>query len=191
MEKRALREAAFRRLRALSAEEKRDFSRRMTIHLRSDSRWSSAGTVFSYLPLASEPDLMELHREFPDKQWGFSRVDADGERIVFHAVERESHLREGNFGFLEPDPRNCPEIDTPDLILVPGVAFCPDNLARLGRGKGHYDRFLSSFPREGKRPSVIGVCFTTQLGDLEPEEHDVAMDALLTESGWIPAVSGP
>jgi 5-formyltetrahydrofolate cyclo-ligase len=64
---------------------------------------------------------------------------------------------------------------------VPGLGFGRDG-TRLGRGKGHYDRFL---PGLSSTAFLCGVCFRCQVSDALPvESHDVPMDALLTESGW-------
>jgi 5-formyltetrahydrofolate cyclo-ligase len=99
-------------------------------------------------------------------------------------VSSEEQLREGEFGFLEPNPEECSEIHDPDWILIPGVGFSPSNLARLGRGKGHYDRFLAPQRTRKTPPRLIGIGFETQLIQIEPESHDIAMDTLLTEAGW-------
>jgi len=62
-----------------------------------------------------------------------------------------------------------------DLVVVPGVAFTRDG-ARLGRGRGYYDRYLS---RPGLRAFCVGVCFAHQLVDTLPvEPHDRTMDAV-------------
>ena len=70
---------------------------------------------------------------------------------------------------------------SPDLVIVPGLAFDPTG-ARLGRGKGYYDRWL------GANPAVktLGVCFSCQiLEKLPAEPHDAHVDAILTEQGFI------
>ncbi len=184
MNKRSLRRASFSRIRALSKEEKKSASLAITESLWNHADWPNVRTIFSYLALPSEPDLTTLFLGNPEKTWGFSRVSKCGERLHFHEVDSVERLREGEFGFLEPDPNQCPELDNPDWILVPGVGFSPANLARLGRGKGHYDRFLSPYHDRSPSPRMIGVCFATQLVQIEPEEHDIPMDVLLTESGW-------
>lgn len=67
---------------------------------------------------------------------------------------------------------------TPDLILVPGVAFSRDG-HRLGRGGGFYDRLLAGRARDAFK---IGVCFAAQLVASVPfEQHDVMLDAVISE----------
>lgn len=64
-----------------------------------------------------------------------------------------------------------------DLVLVPGLAFTPDG-RRLGRGGGHFDRFL---PRLRSDCLTVGVCFAEQLrDDLPTEPHDVAVDRVVS-----------
>jgi 5-formyltetrahydrofolate cyclo-ligase len=65
-----------------------------------------------------------------------------------------------------------------DLAIVPGIAFTRAG-ARLGRGGGHYDRWLAS-----ARVTSIGVAFDIQLVDELPlEPHDRGVDYVATPSG--------
>ena len=64
----------------------------------------------------------------------------------------------------------------PDWLLVPGVGFDYTG-ARLGRGKGYYDRYL-----EGSQALKIGVAWTKQVKEKIPvESHDCHMDFIITE----------
>lgn len=188
MDKRAARRAAFARIRSLGAETKASHSAAIIDHLRTAPAFLESEAVFSYLAMSSEPDLDGLVTTNPEKSWGFSRVAEDGHRLAFHRYDGPDSLMRGEFGFLEPDPRTSPELTLPDLVLVPGVGFSPENRARLGRGRGHYDRFLGPLRNKPNAPLVVGVCFSVQLMELDPEPHDVPMDALVTEKGWFPAV---
>lgn len=65
----------------------------------------------------------------------------------------------------------------PKWFLVPGVGF-DLNGARLGRGKGFYDRYL-----ETRNVLKIGVAWSEQLVTKIPiEQHDAHMDFIITES---------
>lgn len=94
-------------------------------------------------------------------------------------------LKEAQMGFAIPQglPRGAPWLEhpyhevEPTWILVPGVGFDLGG-ARLGRGKGFYDRFLDT--HEGLR---IGLAWSEQLTDKIPvESHDCHMDYIITES---------
>ncbi len=64
----------------------------------------------------------------------------------------------------------------PEWFLVPGVGF-DLNGARLGRGKGYYDRYL-----EGKNFLKIGLAWSEQIVEKIPvEQHDCYMDFIITE----------
>ena len=95
-------------------------------------------------------------------------------RMTFHAVTGRSDLERGVFGIMQPGP-HCPVRDLSDssLVLVPGLAFSRDG-ARLGRGGGYYDRFLTDRP-PGSR--AIGVCLDVQVSDDIPVAgHDQRVD---------------
>ena len=57
---------------------------------------------------------------------------------------------------------------------------------RLGYGKGHYDRALSSL-RENGRVFACGLGFHAQMLDVLPAEpHDQPLDWAVTERGSVP-----
>lgn len=91
-----------------------------------------------------------------------------------------SQLEKGTFGIMEPS-RDCIVVNPPHkgICIVPGLAFGSDG-KRLGYGKGYYDRFLSGF--SGKK---IGLCYDSCFfpEGIPAEEHDAAMDIIITESG--------
>ena len=101
-----------------------------------------------------------------------------------HQVPDAAALVPGPFGVLMPDVSKCPRLDEADLgiVLLPGLAFSIRDGARLGRGKGYYDRVLARL-RPGAR--AIGVGFSVQMMESVPREpHDVCVHALVSEEGW-------
>jgi 5-formyltetrahydrofolate cyclo-ligase len=133
--------------------------------------YAAARRVMAYASIAGEPDTDGLH----------ARLARDGKELVLPrmrggAIEPAlagERLARGELGIAEPtgatvDPASI------DLVIVPGVAF---TLAgdRLGRGKGHYDRFLA-----GVSCPTVGVCFAEQVVDTLPTTtHDVRVGAVL------------
>lgn len=81
------------------------------------------------------------------------------------------------FGVPEPVTPAWAKPDRFDLVVVPGVAFSASG-ARLGHGKGFYDRLLARLGRRiGRR---VGVCFGFQLTpELPVEAYDVNMDIVV------------
>tara|TARA_R110002096_G_scaffold267648_3_gene461423 strand:+ start:1450 stop:2028 length:579 start_codon:yes stop_codon:yes gene_type:complete len=185
MDKSARRKDCFEKLSSLDKGTKSDYSEQIVSHLSKSEVFRKATSVFTYCAMPSEPDLADLFDQSPEKSWAFSRVDETG-LLSFHRVDDAEQLKNGPFGFAEPDPVRCPLIEPTqaDLILVPGVGFTETTGARLGRGKGHYDRFLELALSKDPAPAVVGVCFSIQFCDLEPEPHDIPMTSLICESGW-------
>lgn len=70
------------------------------------------------------------------------------------------------------------------LVFVPGLAFNLEG-ARLGRGKGYYDRFLANLPA-GRNLTLCGCCFTICVTkDIPIDENDFFVNHLLTEYGFV------
>jgi 5-formyltetrahydrofolate cyclo-ligase len=86
----------------------------------------------------------------------------------------------GPFGIMQPKP-TAPAVE-PDLVLVPLIAVDPHG-ARLGRGKGHYDRVIGRLKRSGAK--LIGVGWSVQrLEDTVPADPwDVHLDAFASPDG--------
>jgi 5-formyltetrahydrofolate cyclo-ligase len=67
------------------------------------------------------------------------------------------------------------------LVILPGLAFDFQG-GRLGRGKGHYDKFLAS--PHMQEALKLGVAYECQvlLEALPMEQHDISLDWLCTEN---------
>jgi 5-formyltetrahydrofolate cyclo-ligase len=185
MDKRETRRELFARIRKLPAADRAGHSAAIREWLEMDDNFRKAEVVFSFLALPGEPDLAPLVAAFPGKQWAFSRVSSE-DRITFHTMRGTDEAIRGSHGILEPDPGRHPEASPldADLFLIPGVGFDPVTGTRLGRGKGHYDRYLSVARTKPIPAELIGVAFSIQLHDLVPEEHDIPMDRVVSETGW-------
>lgn len=66
-----------------------------------------------------------------------------------------------------------------DIIVLPGIAFDKTG-ARIGFGKGYYDRFINSL---SSVPTLVGLCFEEQMCDekLPFNEHDQKVDYIITD----------
>ncbi len=185
--KKALRRECFAAIRGLSVSEKAESSSRICNHLRESAVFKTATSIGIYIAVQSEPDLSDLIWNSHGKSFSLARIGED-ETLHFHRISSKDDLVIGEFGIAEPNPLTCPAIAESeiDAVLVPGVAFDPDSGARLGRGKGHYDRFLEKLrSEENKKRPVIGVSFGIQHRSVNAESHDQPMDGLVTESELI------
>ncbi len=87
-----------------------------------------------------------------------------------------AELKPGAFGIGEvpPEERVYADLEEADIIITPGLCFSADG-SRLGRGGGHYDRFLEKSPAY-----KIGLCYSFQLaGDIPQRGHDVRVDEVV------------
>ncbi|MEI8293349.1 MAG: 5-formyltetrahydrofolate cyclo-ligase [bacterium] len=175
-QKQSLRSEARRVLTTLDSVRRLEESRKIVAHLVQWDSWINAQTVCAFVALDSEPDVLT---PWPaGKRIILPRVA--GSLLELRFVEAACDLIQGSFGILEPSLEAPPAPAEADLILVPGLAFDPCGV-RLGRGRGFYDRLLSSF--SGTR---VGVCFEESvLSQLPAEPHDERMDYLLTPAGII------
>jgi 5-formyltetrahydrofolate cyclo-ligase len=107
-----------------------------------------------------------------------------GELELFHLTDM-SELAVGMYKILEPkaELRNLPEkqcrAEDLDLVMVPGVAFDRRG-ARMGHGKGYYDKLL-----QHARPEtpLVALAFECQLfPEIPVAPHDIFMDKIITET---------
>lgn len=102
-------------------------------------------------------------------------------QLTFRRWSPGEPLFAGTFGTVEP-AADAPAL-TPHLIFVPLLAF-DDRGYRIGYGKGYYDITLGALRAAGHPFQAIGVAFSGQQIDRVPDEdHDVPLNAVVTETG--------
>jgi 5-formyltetrahydrofolate cyclo-ligase len=142
------------------------------------------GTEISgFFPIKSEVDVRPLMQKLKDKGAKLSvPVVVDKQTIVFRELVAGAPLVSTGFGTFGPGPDA--RVVDPEIMLVPMSAF--DRIGhRIGYGAGFYDRAISRLHDMGRQPRLIGVAFDCQEIEVIPaEDHDVALDAILTESGF-------
>lgn len=95
------------------------------------------------------------------------------DQIIFHEVSSKNGLTPGFYNIHEP-PQSAPILH-PDFLVVPGLAFTKDG-KRLGRGKGHYDKYL-----EIHNAYTVSLAFSWQVLDSLPTEpHDIKIDHIIS-----------
>ena len=145
-------------------------------------RIAAGEEVSGFFPIRSEVDVRPLMQRLESRGATICvPVVLDKQTIVFRELLASAPVVGTGFGTFGPteDAR----VVDPDVMLVPLAAF---DLAghRIGYGAGYYDRAISRLHEKGKRPRLIGVAFDCQQIDIVPaEDHDIALDAILTESG--------
>ena len=107
----------------------------------------------------------------------------NGKDMEFFLVNSVDELELGSFGITEPvsnvsfpahfDGETC-------LCVVPALA-CDHEGYRLGFGGGYYDRYLS----RRKLKTVTIIFDDCIVSSLPHDEHDIKIDAVLTERGFV------
>lgn len=155
---------ALPRMRRSAGDKATGFSRNPDSDFRSDSASKNDVRCF---PSDSEKNVMDFF-------YVESLSDALDDKNCFSIKEPHENLE-----MLEPHllPENA-------LVFVPGLAFNLEG-ARLGRGKGYYDRFLLNLPA-GRNFTFCGCCFTICVTkDIPIDENDFFVNHLLTEYGFV------
>lgn len=181
--KEGLREAMRAERAALHPDERALRSARVVEAAVGTPEWAEADVVGFYVSVGDEVETRDaLAAALGTKRVAAPRLEDDegGPEeggLVFAEVASLGDLEEGPLGIPEPAG---PALDPGalDVVLVPGLAFDPDG-NRLGRGGGHYDRFLPTTDAW-----ACGLAFRFQVVDRVPSEaHDAPVDAVATEDG--------
>lgn len=142
------------------------------------------GAVAGYWPMRSEADPRPILVGLKERGLSLAlpavvrREAAHSSALEFRAWTPWEPIVPGGFGTLVP-PEGA-AILRPAALLVPLLAFDRRG-ARLGYGKGYYDRAIASL-REAGALVAIGIAYAAQEVDAVPTEpHDMLLDAILTE----------
>ena len=183
-EKIELRKAIIARRSALSLFSRQAANQTISKQVLTLGGFDDAQTVLAYISFAAEFNTSEIVRATldRDKILVLPKINRSARRLdLFEVTDLDSDLIPGIWGILEPDPERCERISAEeiDFVVVPGVAFDAD-CNRLGYGGGYYDRLL-----EDLRPlaTFVAAAFAVQIVDRVPvENHDIALDAVVTEN---------
>jgi len=145
-------------------------------------------SVAAFWPMPDEPDLRPLLT-----QWAESGITVAlpvvGQRhapLEFRRWTPGTAMRAGAYGISEPQDTDSV---LPDVVLVPTLGYT-DRADRVGYGAGYYDRTLAALRQRGHPHVSIGIaweCGRIDDPDYRPAAHDIALDAILTPAGWVPA----
>ena len=154
--------------------------------------YKSATMILGFMPMNDEVDVIPLMKQAlkDKKKVAVPKMAKSGNDMDFYLIDDfdGDFTSDNKYNIREPS-ESCTKL-SPDqipsdaLIFVPGLVFNLEG-ARLGRGKGYYDKYLSRVPDCDKR-IVCGVCFTICVTKAVPiEKNDVRVNYLLNEYGFI------
>jgi len=174
---------------ALKANDVRERSVDVIRHVESLPIFADAPTVFIYIAHNNEVDTHGLIQDLlaAGRDVVVPRVTLEQDQPVMHlyVLHNWADLAPGIYGIPEP-PDDVPFTATPDVIVVPGLAFTRDG-HRLGLGGGFYDRYLA----EHADVPTIGLCLSEFLHDQLPtEKHDATVDVVVTDDATYGASFG-
>ena len=130
-------------------------------------------------PDGSSQSQTESQANRSPRKIGLPVVDKVLKTLTFHAWYPGCPMEEDAYGI--PKPKDT-EVIVPTLLFVPCVGYGPGGY-RLGYGGGFYDRTLASLQ---PKPVTVGLGYSHGwLPELEPEAHDVPLDALLNDEGVV------
>lgn len=155
--------------------------------------YKNATMILGFMPMNDEVDIVPLMKQAlkDKKKVAVPKMAKSGNDMDFYLIDDfdGDFTSDNKYNIREPS-ENCTKL-SPDqipsdaLIFVPGLVFNLEG-ARLGRGKGYYDKYLSRVLDCDKR-IVCGVCFTICVTKAVPiEKNDVRVNYLLNEYGFIP-----
>ncbi len=162
----------------IDADERGRFSVEITKRLNVLIGNVEGAIISTYWPFRAEPDLRPWMKRVAARggQCALPIVVERGQPLIFRCWKHGEALDRGIWNI--PIPAAGREV-VPDIVIAPVVGFDADCF-RLGYGGGFFDRTLAGL---ASKPKVIGVGYTcAKIGTIYPQPHDIAMDAVVTES---------
>lgn len=183
--KSALRRRLLASRAAMAEPARRVASARIRMLLMTLPELTSARALLAFAPTPVEVDIDPLLRERLAAGVDLLVPWVEGSELRLGLVrDLDADLEAGWRGVREPRAR-ARRPAPPRLVeaaLVPGVGFDARG-HRLGHGGGHFDRLLAGV---SPRAPLVGVAYACQLvAEVPVEEHDVALDAVVTEAGVV------
>lgn len=162
----------------LSPDVQASFTQAIEDRLFSRPEWSAVKSVAIYWPFRGEVGTQGILRRLREAGHAVYLPRLAGAGLEFVQYTDEAQLLRGKWDLMEPAPElPAVPLDRLDIILVPGVAFDLQG-ARLGMGKGYYDRTLRGF--RGRRWALA---YEFQVvAELPTDERDERVDCIFTEA---------
>lgn len=172
----------------MSIEQRRAGSAAVAEVLGSLPELHAARKVAGYWPAPDEVDLRRLWEALHDRGVlvHLPRIHSGSAvSMDFVAWDPSVAMPRNRYGI--PEPRGRPtEPSALEVVVLPCVAV-DDHGARVGMGKGFYDRTLAGVTAEAGHPLLVGVAFESQRISgpvrIRTEAWDVTLDAVVTDSG--------
>ena len=190
MEKRELRTFAKQQLAHLSTDEVAERSEKIVERILNSGFFQDASSIALYFSFQNEVQTYNLAAKalaLNKKVYApcFDSLNEEKEHLC--ALENINELTKNYCGILVPPHQKQQDkfntVTSIDLFIIPGLLFDLRG-ARLGRGKGYFDRILKDF-----KGIKIALAYEIQIFENIPlEEWDQKIDYLCTENRLISCV---
>jgi 5-formyltetrahydrofolate cyclo-ligase len=180
--------------RALTAAERASAAQLVARNVDRNLGLRAGDRVALYCTLRDELDSAPLFALARRRGWRIyvPRIDRARHGRTMRFVEAGGRERLNRLGIREPQASRTIGARWLDLVLVPLVGFDAHGM-RLGAGGGFYDRAFAyrRWRRAWRGPRLVGVGYAFQrLPRIHSAQHDVHLDAVVTEKGVIKCVTG-
>lgn len=169
-------------LRARTAAMRKQHALTLAIRVSALAEATGARVVGLYSPLGAEVETRELANRLLvlGLQLAYPRLSPDSKSMKFAAAEGPSALQpRPRSRLLEPVGLGL-HAEELDLVVVPAMAVNAQG-QRLGRGGGHFDRYLPNLRAD---VLTVAVCPQDQIVPWQPTEpHDWPLKLVCTEHG--------
>ncbi|MDQ6953929.1 MAG: 5-formyltetrahydrofolate cyclo-ligase [Mariprofundaceae bacterium] len=183
--KQQLRKQCLTRRQSLSKKQQQAFSAVIFNILQRylDQHYAQGVQILCYRSLSDEVDTTAMFQMRSNDQY-YAPVTQKNTAMHWLSCDAKTVWKTGALNVLEPIGGQCWQAGTiPSIVLCPVVGFDAAG-SRIGMGKGCFDRWLAQ--NKQYFDSVIGLAFDCQrCPEIAVEAHDVPLDAVITEEGWM------
>jgi 5-formyltetrahydrofolate cyclo-ligase len=179
--RRATREKILAARAAIAVPIRQTMARRLMEHLRVVLTDRPAPISF-YWPIKAEPDLRGLMQELDAAGVAVCLPVATklGAPLTFRPWHKDAAMMRGFWNI--PVPATDAEVQ-PRTLIAPFLGY-DGRSYRLGYGGGFFDRTLAKL---GAEAQAIGIGWSMfRLKTIQPRAHDIAMSAIVTQTGTVP-----
>jgi 5-formyltetrahydrofolate cyclo-ligase len=166
---------------AASPQDRADWERGLAGRLGAALQRRMGPVIGLYWPIRGEFDPLGLAADLvaAGRALALPAIVAKDAPLDYRAWRPGDAMMAGEFGI--PAPAT-PARVTPDIIVIPCLGFDAARY-RLGYGGGYFDRTLAALT---PRPFAFGAAFEQgALATIFPQPHDIALDAIVTETRMI------
>jgi 5-formyltetrahydrofolate cyclo-ligase len=180
-EKQKIRKIIKERLKALGGDARNEYSDKIKERFTALPEYQNAVKIFIYISFDNEVHTQDIITDALSKDKRVFVPNIRGDVMDMLEIFNDTVYTVNEMGIVEPifEEASLYYGDI-DLAVIPLLGY-DNNLNRLGRGRGFYDKFLS-----GKKCIKAGIAFTAQRADKLPREpHDIPLDMVITEEGIV------